>query len=70
MYGQVYVEDSLGDRMWVDSEHCHEFVDNILTAFATKIPPNIRQLTESIPTTPMTVPVSMATEGTKGELIS
>jgi integrator complex subunit 1 len=69
VYGQVYVEDSLGDRTWVDNEHCCEFVDNILTAFATKIPPSIRQLTESMPTTPMTAPVSMTTEGMKGELI-
>ncbi|KAK3730373.1 hypothetical protein QZH41_020667 [Actinostola sp. cb2023] len=33
---KVYVEDSLGDRMWVDSDACQSFVNNILTAFGTK----------------------------------
>lgn len=39
MYFQVYIEDSLGERIWVDSSHCKNFVDNIQTAFGTKIPP-------------------------------
>ena len=63
---QAYVEDSLGDRIWVDSEHCREFVDNILTAFETRMPANFRQLTESMPSTPITMAVSAAIEGTKG----
>ena len=33
---KVYVEDALGDRIWVDSEQCQPFVNNILTAFGTK----------------------------------
>lgn len=37
--GQVYIEDSLGERIWVDSPHCKTFVDNIQTAFNTKMPP-------------------------------
>ena len=36
---QVYIEDSLGERIWVDSPHCRTFVDNIQTAFNTKMPP-------------------------------
>ncbi|NXF51584.1 INT1 protein, partial [Oceanites oceanicus] len=35
----VYIEDSLGERIWVDSPHCKTFVDNIQTAFNTKMPP-------------------------------
>ncbi|XP_031573151.1 integrator complex subunit 1-like [Actinia tenebrosa] len=33
---KVYVEDSLGDRVWVDTDACQSFVNNILTAFGTK----------------------------------
>ena len=36
---KVYVEDALGDRMWVDNEHCRSFVENIWTAFGTKTIP-------------------------------
>lgn len=39
VYEQVYIEDSLGERIWVDSSHCKTFVDNIQTAFSTKMPP-------------------------------
>lgn len=35
----MYIEDSLGERIWVDSSHCKNFVDNIQTAFGTKMPP-------------------------------
>ncbi len=37
---QVYLEDSLGERVWVDRSDCKMFVENILTAFMTKIPPS------------------------------
>lgn len=33
------MEDSLGERIWVDSPHCKTFVENIQTAFGTKMPP-------------------------------
>ncbi|XP_022672380.1 integrator complex subunit 1-like isoform X2 [Varroa destructor] len=36
---RAFVEDSLGDRLWVDHEECKCFVDNILTAFKTRMPP-------------------------------
>ncbi|KAH9505267.1 Integrator complex subunit 1 [Bulinus truncatus] len=36
---KVFVEDSLGERVWVDREDCRAFVDNIHTAFGTKKSP-------------------------------
>ena len=35
---KVYVEDSLGDRTWIENERCRLFVENLLTAFDTKLP--------------------------------
>ncbi|XP_027778561.2 integrator complex subunit 1 [Marmota flaviventris] len=39
IFVKVYIEDSLGERIWVDSPHCRTFVDNIQTAFNTRMPP-------------------------------
>ncbi|RVE69742.1 hypothetical protein OJAV_G00080860 [Oryzias javanicus] len=39
IFVKVYIEDSLGERIWVDSSPCKNFVDNIQTAFGTKMPP-------------------------------
>lgn len=39
IFVKVYIEDSLGERIWVDSSHCKTFVDNIQTAFTTMMPP-------------------------------
>uniref|UniRef100_A0A670XWG7 Integrator complex subunit 1 n=1 Tax=Pseudonaja textilis TaxID=8673 RepID=A0A670XWG7_PSETE len=39
IFVKVYMEDSLGERIWVDSPHCKTFVENIQTAFGTKMPP-------------------------------
>jgi hypothetical protein len=36
---QLYVEDSLGDRVWVDHEDCAGFVNNILTAINSRVLP-------------------------------
>ena len=33
------MEDSLGDRTWVENERCRSFVENLLTAFDTTLPP-------------------------------
>ena len=33
------MEDSLGDRTWIENERCRFFVENLLTAFDTKLPP-------------------------------
>ncbi|XP_061168184.1 integrator complex subunit 1-like [Saccostrea echinata] len=35
---KVFVEDSLGERVWVDRADCKAFVDNIITAFNTNLP--------------------------------
>ncbi|XP_062868566.1 integrator complex subunit 1 [Trichomycterus rosablanca] len=39
IFVKVYIEDSLGERIWVDSSQCKTFVDNIQSAFNTKMPP-------------------------------
>ncbi|KAK8386997.1 hypothetical protein O3P69_017976 [Scylla paramamosain] len=39
IFVRVYIEDSLGERLWVDHDDCRGFVDNIATAFKTKLPP-------------------------------
>ena len=36
---KVFIEDSLGERVWVDSEDCKGFVDNLLASFNTRLPP-------------------------------
>ena len=32
----MYIEDALGDRVWVDLEPCKDLVANMCTLFATK----------------------------------
>ncbi|XP_067009610.2 integrator complex subunit 1 [Anabrus simplex] len=39
LFLKLYVEDSLGDRVWVDQEECSGFVNNIVTALNTRTPP-------------------------------
>ncbi|XP_040574316.1 integrator complex subunit 1 [Lepeophtheirus salmonis] len=36
IFVRVYIEDALGERVWVDHPDCKSFVDNVLTAFNTK----------------------------------
>lgn len=38
-FSQLYIEDSLGERLWVDSEHCKCFVENIIASVNTKPSP-------------------------------
>ena len=38
---QLYVEDAMGDRVWIDNPYCKSFVDNVTTAFGTKHPPKL-----------------------------
>ena len=38
-----YIDDALTDRLWVDLEECKPFVNNVLTAFGTKLPSNTIQ---------------------------
>ena len=37
---KVYIEDAIGERIWVDHPDCKGFVENICTAFDTKLPPS------------------------------
>ena len=39
---KVYIEDAMGERLWVDQPECKLFTDNILTAFNTILPQGIR----------------------------
>lgn len=34
-----YIDDAINERVWVDYEDCSAFVENICTAFGTKVPP-------------------------------
>lgn len=36
---QIYIDDAINDRVWVDYEDCSSFIENVCTAFGTKIPP-------------------------------
>ncbi|KAJ8945121.1 hypothetical protein NQ318_001586 [Aromia moschata] len=48
MFVKLYVEDAVGDRVFVDSPLCKPFVENIITAFNTKIPPSSLLKSESL----------------------
>lgn len=39
IFVKLYIEDALGERVWIDNEECKGFVDNILTGFNTRHPP-------------------------------
>lgn len=39
LFMKTYVEDSINERLWVDSEESSYFTDNIIQAFGTKTPP-------------------------------
>lgn len=62
---KVYVEDALGDRVWVDNEHCRSFVENIWTAFGTKTVPRTLARQQSDPAGKQTAEQAAAT-GTQG----
>lgn len=36
---QIYIDDAINDRVWVDYEDCSSFIENVCTAFGTKVPP-------------------------------
>ncbi|XP_017779364.1 PREDICTED: integrator complex subunit 1 [Nicrophorus vespilloides] len=45
---KFYVEDAVSERIWIDNPYCKPFVDNIVTAFNTKLPPrSLLNTTES-----------------------
>ena len=39
---KVYIDDAMGERLWVDHPECRQFTDNILTAFNTVLLPSIK----------------------------
>eukprot|EP00095_Tigriopus_kingsejongensis_P007538 snap_masked-scaffold104_size368486-processed-gene-0.6 protein:Tk07538 transcript:snap_masked-scaffold104_size368486-processed-gene-0.6-mRNA-1 annotation:"isoform cra_c" len=42
IFVRVFIDDAMGERVWVDHPDCKGFVDNIMTAFGTKMPsPNV-----------------------------
>jgi len=43
LFVKVFIEDATGERVWVDHPGCKGFVDNILTAFGTKLPSSSSQ---------------------------
>ncbi|KAL3270064.1 hypothetical protein HHI36_009122 [Cryptolaemus montrouzieri] len=43
---KTFVEDAVGDRIWIDNPYCKPFVDNIITAFNTKLPPKSLLISE------------------------
>jgi len=45
---KVFVDDSLGERIWVDRCDCKAFVNNIVTAFNTRLPKISMFLQDSI----------------------
>ncbi|KAK9737777.1 Protein of unknown function (DUF3677) [Popillia japonica] len=51
IFVKLYVEDAVGDRVWIDNSFCKPFVDNIKTAFGTKQPPKLLLASETwVPT--------------------
>ncbi|XP_030761585.1 integrator complex subunit 1 isoform X2 [Sitophilus oryzae] len=40
IFVKLYVEDAIGDRVIIDSPFAKPFVDNVVTAFHTKLPPS------------------------------
>ncbi|KAI4461611.1 hypothetical protein MML48_5g00012025 [Holotrichia oblita] len=47
IFVKLYVEDAVGDRVWIDNSFCKPFVDNIKTAFGTKQPPKLLLASET-----------------------
>lgn len=44
---RIYIEDAIGERVWVDHEDCRLFAANIMTAFNTELPPKVNILPEA-----------------------
>lgn len=52
IFVRAYIDDSLGERNWVDLASCRTFVENVRTAFNTKSIPQQQQLSGSTVNTP------------------
>ena len=56
VFVKAYVDDSLGERSWVDNPQCKEFTDNIKTAFQTKsIPYSAETASSTTPSQTLTL---------------
>ena len=38
IFVRIYIEDAMGERIWVDHPESKYFVENVCTAFETKLP--------------------------------
>ena len=56
---KVYIDDSLGERVWVDNEDCKSFVDNILASFNTRLPPKSMMQQDVLAANKITEPSSV-----------
>ena len=56
---KVFIEDSLGERVWVDNEDCKGFVDNLLASFDTRLPPKSMMQQDVLSTNKLTEPSSL-----------
>lgn len=39
IFVRVFIDDAIGERIWVDHPDCKGFVDNVMTALGTRMPP-------------------------------
>ncbi|EEZ98703.1 integrator complex subunit 1 [Tribolium castaneum] len=73
IFVKIYVEDAVADRIFIDNPYCKPFVDNIITAFNTKLPPSSLLKSETWNSTardtssPLTI--TSADDDTKSEVI-
>uniref|UniRef100_A0A336KFD9 CSON009829 protein n=1 Tax=Culicoides sonorensis TaxID=179676 RepID=A0A336KFD9_CULSO len=58
IFMKIYIEDAINERIWVDNEDCSVFVENIISAFGTKIPPKSMLQPELTALTPNKEPSS------------
>ncbi len=65
---RVFLDDSLGDRTWVDKSECQPFVRNLLTAFKTEVPPSEFYISLNFGEPPPTVLVTPNTPPLAGSM--
>lgn len=41
MYFKIFIEDSMGERLWVDNDDCRYFIENIKSSLNTRLSPII-----------------------------
>lgn len=55
---RYYIDDAINERVWVDFDDCAGFIENICTAFGTRIPPKSMLQPELNALTPTSLPQS------------